>query len=164
MHIDLEQQTMERRPLVHSLNTRNRRWIVHLLLLVYLGGMTIAAIGMGGMHHHDPCQGEDPTGLTLDDWMLGASVSDLLILTLLELYIYLASENRYLISGVWIFFCMCTWCLFSVGWIVLGVVIVARSHGSCISDGRPLGVMTLLVFVNRFLMGLHLYLSTKLWD
>lgn len=37
--------------------------------------------------------------------------------------------------------------LFELAWFIIGIVILSRSHGSCISDAAPIGTMTLIMII-----------------
>jgi hypothetical protein len=42
---------------------------------------------------------------------------------------------------------VCVSSLFTLAWFIIGIVIVARSHGDCVSDSTSLGVMSMIMIV-----------------
>ena len=41
----------------------------------------------------------------------------------------------------------CLSALFTLAWFIIGIVIMARSHGDCVSDSTSLGVMAMIMVV-----------------
>ena len=121
---------------------------VFLLLLFCSFGISSLVIGILNPHKDMPCMKKDSIGLYLDEWMIGKGVADiggfcfLAILFALQLR-YKDNSDIQPIAAIW-GFCLV---IFNIIWWVFGVIILARSSGTCLSQGTDPGIMTLIVLI-----------------
>ena len=95
-------------------------------------------------------QGNDKSHLSLKDYLNGYGISDLGFLGLLWICAFLASKMEEC-GGILMGLVLACYQLFKIAWFIIGIVILARTHGSCLVDGQDIGIMTLIsIIVTEF--------------
>jgi hypothetical protein len=114
-------------------------------ILVISSGFAIASLVIGVHDGDNPCQGDDRTSLTLQDWLYGYSIPSLVLVFTAILIVYrrLHKSEADIIDVVYSVFFVC-YILFEFAWAIIGIVILCRSHSKCVSDGSDIGIITII--------------------
>lgn len=116
----------------------------------------IAAIVILQEDGDNPCQGKDPTGLSLKDWLIASVIVNFVgaVIDVIMMIFAIASsslaECALAMAALSVPFE-----LFNFAWTIVGIVILSRSHGDCLADGEAIGIMVLIK--------LALYVIHLLW-
>jgi hypothetical protein len=110
--------------------------------------LAIPSLIIGYANEDASCQKEDSTGLTLSDWLIGRGWSEVitLVLALIGGCIVMCtdSEDAFMLTGG-VGGCLgLIYGLFHVIYFIIGVVVLARSGGDCVSEGNDLAIMTII--------------------
>ena len=112
-------------------------------------GFYIASIVIGFQDANDDCQGHDKTGLSLATWLQVTGIvglcSNVAMIGFLLCVFGCEGDNPcpFVSYVTLVFFNLC----FVIAWFINGVVLVSRSHGSCVADSTSLGVMAMIMIV-----------------
>lgn len=124
-----------------------------ICILAIVLAPTIAALAIASSDGDNPCQGHDKTNLSLKDWLIGYGCTNLGFITLIGVSICIGIADQ----GTGMFFgiiCTISAVLFSIVWTIIGIVVLARSHNKCVSEGTDIGIMTIVAIVLGPLMSL----------
>jgi len=136
----------------------NKQLIFCVVLFSALLGMAfgIASVVVAVTDGDNLCQGDDSTHLSLKSWLLTIGIDNIVVTTLgaTSMLMFFICEVEVMMI-VYMFITILN-LLFELAWFIIGIVILARSNGSCISDATPIGTMTLIMII---LQGLGLFFS-----
>jgi hypothetical protein len=112
-------------------------------------GIASLVIGIKNPHSEMPCMQKDKTGLYLDEWMIGKGIADIGGISILLILLAISrsfSDGRKLLE-MFLYVWAISFVLFQVIWWIMGVVILSRSSGACLSEGTDPGIMTLITLI-----------------
>lgn len=112
---------------------------VRTILLVILLATVSIIVSQLDNHDKNNCMTLDPIGLYLDEWLLGRAVAQCIFLLFSGLLVRFVSQPNLDWMACLLWHIDRAFCL---GWFIIGIIILARSSSSCLSD--PVGVMTMI--------------------
>jgi hypothetical protein len=123
-----------------------------LLVLGSAISISCLVIGLLNPHNENPCMKKDKIGLYLDDWLVGKGIASLCVLGVhgIALICFFVVDTDHVVVavlGVVYYLFVVASVLFNIIWFVMGVVILARSSGECVSDWTDPAVMAIITFV-----------------
>jgi len=136
--------------------------IILLVIAIAISlSMAIACMTVAFQDGDNPCQGQDKTKISLKTWnIVNASVDFWTVAVTVLLLILGSMIDDEACPLIFIAVNIAIVSLFKFVWMIIGIVILARSHGECIANGEDIGNVTVAALVFMF-MGLSLPLCSS---
>lgn len=110
-------------------------------------GIASLVIGLQNPHKDNPCMKEDKIGLYLDEWLIGRGIANIVTFSILWLILVFSSHiQEDIVSAVCGILCA-LYALFGLIWLVIGIVVLARSSNACVDQGNDAAIMAIVAFV-----------------
>jgi len=116
-----------------------------VIAVILLCSFSISSIVVAEVDGDNPCQSQDSTSISLGSWLLVYGLVNICFFMLLGLSSLLSRiwDMDWGPAERWFLRLLNTLQVFYFCWCVVGIVLLARSNGQCLTDGAPIGSMVL---------------------
>jgi hypothetical protein len=121
---------------------------------VLILALAIPSLIIGIQGRNDDCLETDPIGINISQWLIGSGIADIGLLVIVSTFGCIAlcgaateCECTQCFGAFGMYAFPITWVIFKLIYLIIGIVILARSSGECVKSGSNLGVMAIIDFV-----------------